>query len=59
MIGDSSTYFEIEHSYLVTTMAQSISELDYFLNNTILRDNLSLKTFSCGVNTTKLGRYIN
>jgi hypothetical protein len=59
MIGDSSTYFEIENSYIVTTMAQSISKLDYSLNNTILRDNLSLKTFSCGANTTKLGRYIN
>lgn len=59
MIGDSSTYFEIEHSYIVTTMAQSILELDYSSNNTILRDNHSLKTFSCGANTTKLGRYIN
>ncbi len=59
MKGDSFTKFRMNYSYLVTTMTQSIIELDYSLNNTISRDNDSLKTFSCGANTTKLGRYIN
>ena len=59
MLGDSFTKFRMNYSYLVITMTQSILEIDYFLNNTILRDNHSLKTFSCGVDTTKLGRYIN
>jgi hypothetical protein len=37
------------HTNLVSTKTKSITELDYFLNNTILRDLYSLNSFWCSV----------
>ena len=42
MLGDSFTYFEIEHSHIVSTILPSILERDY--NNTILDNQIRLNT---------------
>ena len=51
MKGDNlPNYFEKEnHSYLVTTINKSITELRFSLYVTILRDLYSLNTFGSGV----------
>jgi len=53
MLGDSITKFRKNHNCLAIAMTTGIIELGYFLNNTISKNNHSLKNLWLWCNTTK------